>query len=269
MNSTYAPPPDIRERRAALKRKQRTNLLQSLWRTVFVAVLTGGLVWASLLPQWGLRQPQAVTIKGNQYLTAEAIRQLLVEATAEPIITLSPEKIKTTLQQQAPIAQVSVSRELYPSRLTIAVQESPPVAKTVPHPTTVNPLGKGYLDANGHWMSQESYQSSQALTSDLVKVVGYRPYYRLQWAQIYPKLQAMPLKVKTVNWQNPANLILETELGTVHLGGNLETFSQQLETLAQLKNLSQAIPPSQRRYINLKTPHLVLVEVDPEPNKKE
>jgi cell division protein FtsQ len=79
----------------------------------------------------------------------------------------------------------------------------------------------------------------------------------------------MPLKVKTVNWQNPANLILETELGTVHLGGNLETFSQQLETLAQLKNLSQAIPPSQRRYINLKTPHLVLVEVDPEPNKKE
>lgn len=261
MNSTYAPPPDIRERRVALKRQRQVKFIQSLWRSVLVATLTGGLAWASLLPQWGLRQPQTVTIQGNEYLTTETIRQILAEATSEPIITLSPSKMETILLRQAPIAQVSVSRELYPSRLTIAVQESPPVAKTVPHPTTVNPLGKGYLDANGHWMSQESYQSSQALTSDLVKVVGYRPYYRLQWAQLYPKLQTLPVDVKKVNWQNPANLILETELGTVHLGGNVETLSQQLETLAQLQNLPQEVPPHQMRQINLKTPNLVLVEL--------
>lgn len=262
MNSTYAPP-DIRERRVALKRQRQLKILQSFWRTILVATFTSGLAWASLLPQWGLREPEALVIQGNEYLSREAIHELLAEATSEPVITLAPDKIKTILEQQSPIAQVKVARELYPSRITVAVEESPPVAKTIPHPATVNPLGKGYIDATGKWMSQEKYQSSENFPSSVINVIGYRPHYRLQWAQIYPKLQAMSIDVHTVNWQNPANLILETELGTVHLGGNIEDLPQQLETLSQLKNLPQEVPRHQMRQINLKNPNLILVELVP------
>lgn len=263
MTSTYAPP-DIQERRVALKRQRQLKILQSFWRTILVATFTGGLAWASLLPQWGLQKPEELVIEGNEYLSRETIHELLAESTSEPVITLAPEKIKTILEQQAPIAQVTVARELYPSRLTIAVQESPPVAKTIPNPTTVHPLGEGYIDAKGRWMSQKKYQSSENFPSDIIKVIGYQPHYRLQWAQIYPKLQAMSLDVQTVNWQDPANLILKTELGVVHLGGNIETLPQQLETLSQLKNLPQEVPPHQMRQINLKNPNLILVELVPE-----
>ncbi|QDZ39164.1 FtsQ-type POTRA domain-containing protein [Euhalothece natronophila Z-M001] len=264
MTSTYYAHPDIRQRRVALKRQRQLKMLQSVWRTLIVTTITGGLAWASFLPQWGLRQPEEMVIQGNEYLSSEAIYDLLAEATSEPVITLSPDKIKGTLEKQAPIKEVTVTRELYPSRLTIAVKESPPVAKTISSPTTVAPLEEGYIDANGRWMSQEKYQSSEALPADVIKVIGYRAHYRLQWAKVYPKIEAMSLDVKTINWQNPANLILETELGSIHLGGNIEHLSQQLEMLAQLRNLPQEVPPNQIRHINLKNPNLILVELTQE-----
>jgi cell division protein FtsQ len=156
---------------------------------------------------------------------------------------------------------VSVSRELYPPQVTIAIRERQPVASTVANPTTLPPQEKGYLDAKGVWMPADSYQSSEALTLPELTVIGYQPQYQFQWAQIYAQLQASPVTVSTVNWQDPANLILETELGEVHLGGNLENFPQQLQTLAKLRNLLQQEATDKMDYINLKDPDFILIEL--------
>lgn len=260
MNSTSLPV-DIRERRLALKRKRQVRIAQSLWRLLLISSLTSGLIWASLLPKWGIRQPQQVEIQGNQYLSTETLRQILTPTASDSIITLSPEKIKNRLQSQAPIQQATIVRNLYPPRLTIAIEERKPVAITVPNPNTVDPLEKGYLDATGVWMPKESYRSSAPFTPHL-KIIGYQPQYRLQWAKIYPKLQATPVKIQALNWQNPANLILETELGKVHLGGNIETLPKQLQILAKLKNLPNKVSPKEIRYINLRNPDFILIELD-------
>jgi cell division protein FtsQ len=260
MNSTSLPV-EIRQRRLALKRQRQVRIAQSLWRLFLISSLAGGLIWASLLPKWGIRQPQQVKIQGNQYLSTEALRQILTPTQSDSIITLSPQQIKNRLQSQAPIQQATVARDLYPPQLTIAIDERKPVAMTVPNPNTVNPLGKGYLDATGVWMPKESYRSSDRLTPSL-KVIGYRPQYRFQWAKIYPQLQASPVEIQAVNWQNPANLILETELGQVYLGGNTDILSQQLQLLAKLKNLPEKVPPKEIRYINLKNPDFILIELN-------
>jgi len=260
MNSTSIPV-EIRQRRLALKRQRQVRILQSLWQLLLISSLTGGLIWASFLPKWGIRQSQQVQIQGNQYLSTEALHQILTPTSSDSVIILSPQQITNRLQRQAPIKQATVARDLYPPQLTIAVDERKPVAVTVANPNTVNPLGKGYLDATGVWMPKESYRSSAKLTSSL-KVIGYRPQYRFQWAQIYPQLQASPVDIQAVNWQNPANLILETELGKVHLGGNTAILSQQLQLLAKLKNLPEKVPPKEIRYINLKNPDFILIELN-------
>ncbi|AFZ44123.1 Polypeptide-transport-associated domain protein FtsQ-type [Halothece sp. PCC 7418] len=252
---------DIKGRRLALKQQRQIKIIQSCWRFVLVSSLMGGLVWLSLLPKWTIRQPQQVGIQGNQYLSSETIKSLVEETTSQSILTLTPDQIKEILQNQAPIAHVSVARELYPPRVTIAVTERQPVAVTLPNPSAINPQEKGYIDAKGMWMSVESYRSSETFTPPQLKVIGYQPHDRLQWAKLYPQLQALPITVHTVNWQDPANLILETELGEVHLGGNLETLPQQFQVLAKLKNLPEQQPPDQMRYINLKDPDFILIEL--------
>jgi len=279
MNSTSVPI-DIRERRRerrlALKRQRQTRILQSLWRLLVVSSFAGGLIWAGLLPKWTIHEPQQVVIQGNQYLSTEALRRLLTptqsnqgssagsvvlqRSTDDSIITLSPQTIKHRLQRQAPIEQTTVARDLYPPRLTIAVKERKPVAVTVPNPDTINPLGKGYLDATGVWMPKESYRSPTAFTTSF-KVVGYHPQYRFQWAKIYPHLKASPVDIQVLNWENPANLILKTEIGKVHLGGNIETLPKQLAILAKLKNLPKKVPPREMRYINLKNPNFILIKL--------
>lgn len=258
MTSTYF---DIKDRRLALKQQRKLRLLQSGWRFLLVSSLMGGLLWASTLPKWNIRYPQQVTIEGNQYLKSQTIKGIVQDASSQSILTLAPDRIKTILQAQAPIAQVRVVRELYPPRVSIAITERQPVAVTVSDPSTESEQEKGYLDATGMWMSAEDYQASGAFTPPKLQVIGYQSHYRWQWETIYPQLQALPLTVHTINWQNPANLILETELGEVHLGGNLEALPKQLQVLAKLKHLPQEQPLDQMRYINLKNPEFILIEV--------
>jgi len=259
MTSTYSPV-DIKGRRLALKQQRQLKIIQGCWRLLFVSSLMGGLIWLTLLSKWMLRQPQQVEIRGNQYLSSETIKGMVQETTSQSILSLTPDQIKAILQNQAPIGQVMVNRQLYPPRVTIAVTEHQPVALTLPNPTGIHPQDQGYLDAKGMWMSAESYRTD-AFTPPPLKVVGYQPQYRFQWAQIYPKLQASPITIHTVNWQDPANLILETELGQVHLGGNLEILPKQLQTLAKLKNLPEKQPSDEVAYINLRNPDFILIKL--------
>lgn len=258
MTSTYSPFTH-RERRAALKQQRQRRQLQALWRSLCVSSLTGGLLWGIFLPQWNIRELEQVEIQKNQYLTSETIKNLITEEASQSVITLPPQKIERILQQQAPIEQAKVVRDLYPPRVTIAITERQPVAVTLPNPTAVASLGKGYLDPTGIWMPQDSYRDRDSFASPSLKVIGYRPEYRFQWAQIYQQIKNHPLTIHTINWTNPANLILETELGEVHLGGNLETLPKQLEKLAHLKNLPQKHPPQETESINLQNPDFIVV----------
>jgi len=260
MSSSYYPINEIQDQRQALKRQKQLEKMQGVWRSMLIVSFTTGLIWSSFQPQWTVKQLEQVEIQGNEYLSAEALKNIVKETTQQSILTLSPDRIEEILQNQAPIAEVTVSRDLYPPKVTIAIEERAPVALTIPNAAAINPLEEGYLDEKGNWMSKENYQSSVTFPTVDLKVIGYRPQYRLQWAQIYPQLQALPIEIQTVNWQNPANLILETAIGEVHFGGNLESLPEQLEALAQFPTAPQTISSKPIDHINLKNPDFILIE---------
>ncbi len=264
MNSTNSLIETQRHRRVALKRKRRIRLFQSLWRSLLVSTMAGGLVWATFLPQWKIQEPQQISIQGNQYLTDQALSEIIVDTTSESIITVAPQDIASKLQEETSVKDVSVSRKLYPPRLIITVQEREPVARTVPHSQVSEIQQQGYLDAKGVWMPKQYYQSSEQFPTPPFTIIGYRPQYRWQWVQLYQKFKNSPIEIQTLHWQDPANLILETELGMVHLGGNLESISQQIRKLAQLQTLPQRLSLNDIRYINLKNPDFILLDLVPQ-----
>lgn len=67
----------IRERRRQLQSKRRWRQLAGLWRTSVLLTLTGGLVWGLTLPDWVIRRPEQVVIRGNQLLKTEALQAQL------------------------------------------------------------------------------------------------------------------------------------------------------------------------------------------------
>lgn len=70
-----------------------------------------------------------------------------------------------------------------------------------------------------------------------------------------------------IDCQNPANLILKTELGNVHLGVIGSQLPEQIKVLAQMRHLSAKLNSGQIEYIDLKNPEFPLVQMNQEDQK--
>lgn len=249
-------------RRKKLRHQRRQKLLTTIWRIGAIGGIAGGLVWAITLPGWLIRKPEQVTIVGNQYLSEKAIRGILPLNYPQSLLRVQPGAIAAKLEMQAPIASAQVTRHLFPPGLTVEVKERLPVAivemaNTNNSTNNTNTAKLQLLDANGFGMSLESYtalQQSQNLPT--LKITGMREQYRPYWPQLYQVLSNSPVKILEIDWQDPANLILKTELGAIHLGPYSHKLPQQLQILDRMRELPQHINTSQIAYIDLKNPDI-------------
>jgi cell division protein FtsQ len=121
---------DSRQRQRQLRRQGRIRLLVATWRTLAIAGFTSGLFWAISLPQWLLRGPEQVEIRGNKLLSASAIQALLPQTYPKVMWQIRPQQIVESLSQRAPIQSTTITRQLFPPKLIIEVQERPPIAVT-------------------------------------------------------------------------------------------------------------------------------------------
>jgi cell division protein FtsQ len=64
-----------------------------------------------------------------------------------------------------------------------------------------------------------------------------------------------------VDWQNPGNLILTTELGAVHLGPYSSRIAEQLTVLDKMRQLPKQLDLSQIAYIDLKNPTSPMIHI--------
>jgi cell division protein FtsQ len=71
-----------------------------------------------------------------------------------------------------------------------------------------------------------------------------------------------PVKVTEIDCQDPANIILKTELGIVHLGSYSPQLATQLKVLDQMRRLSTQVNSSQIAYIDLKNPETPSVQMN-------
>ena len=254
-------------RRKKLRRARRIKLVQTIWRSLFVGGMASGLVWTLTLPDWVIRQPEQVVIEGNHFLSAKSIRSLLPLSYPESILRVQPQAIAKSLESQAPIAEATVTRQLIPPGLTIQVKERKPVAiaqGTVRSEVKArhSSLQAGLLDAQGVWIPESSYTTlDKNLELPTLKVIGSPDQYHLYWSEVYQAVSHSPVKVFEIDWRNPANLILKTELGNVHLGPYSTRLSEQLAVLDRMRELPSHIQPGKIAYINLQNPDLPAIQM--------
>lgn len=252
---------DLVQRRQKIRRQRQITIIQAIWRTLATSGIAGGLVWVALQPIWVLNTPKQVVIKsGDQLLSAAAIESLLVISYPQSLWRIQPNAIADSLKQQPTIAQATVNRRLFPPGLNIEIHERIPVA--------IAQIAKksspaGLLDASGVLIPVEKYTLvNPSIKLPTLKVVGTPEQYRSYWSQLYSSLSQSSVKIREIDWQNPTNIILKTELGNVHLGTISPQLSEQIKVLAQMRALSAKIDFSQINYIDLQNPASPLVHTN-------
>lgn len=233
--------------------------------------LAGGTVWLATSPIWLIRSGDQLEISGNQLLSDKNIQDLLPVPYPQSLLKVKPDFLAQSIEAYAPIEKAAVSRRLIPPGLHVRVQERVPVAVAIPDttrpvkaiPTQPVPFREpGLIDAAGNWMPYNSFRELGATASPpALTVRGMRPGYQLDWQKIYPSVSRSPIKVTAIDWTRPSNLILQTELGAVHLGPYGNNFEAQLAALDQLRSLDSAINPEKVAFIDLHDPAHPVVEI--------
>ncbi len=259
---TSVPPTPLKNRRQALRDQRRLKAWQAIWRFWVLSSLAGGLLWILIQPQWVIRDRSQIQVEGNKLLSKDQIRQLLTLSSAQPIWQLPIQQLNQQLQASPPIAESQITRQLLPPRLTMTVQERQPVA------IAFSDKNSGYLDAEGVWIPQTFYrQTPPTLKLSSLKVIAFENAYRSSWKTLYPLIRQSSVKIFEVNWRNPNNLVLKTELGTVYWGSSSTQLAEKFKTLAQLRSLPSRVSLSRIIYIDLANPSNPVLQVKPLPTK--
>ncbi|WP_449419586.1 cell division protein FtsQ/DivIB [Phormidium nigroviride] len=278
---------ELGRRRDQLRRQRRLKLVQGIWQSLAVSTFAGGLLWGIAQPVWLITKPEQVKVEGNQWLSDRAVMSLLPLSYPQSVWGIQPQALAKKLESTGPIAKAKVIRHLFPPSLRVEVQERLPVAIAQPVMAltpTQETQKAGWLDANGGWMPLESYTADKrsgrvseggsaskgagiSHSMPTLKIIGRLELYRVYWPQFYSALSRSPVKVFEVNWQNPGNLILMTELGIVHLGPYSSRMAEQLTVLDKMRQLPKKLDSSKIGYIDLKNPASPMIHI-PEQEKQ-
>jgi len=263
MTSPSLSPNSLQARRADLKSQRRRKLGQSLWRFLAVSGMAFGLAWSVTLPYWVIRDSKQVEIEGDKLLSQAKVLDLLSLSYPQSVWKLPTYQLSQRLSASPPLVDATITRTISPPRLLVKIQERQPVAIAYQNHQS------GYIDQEGVFIAKSFYEKNpQQLPAFSLKVFGYGPQYQQYWPEVYNLIKDFPVKVSEINWQNPSNLVLTTELGKVYLGAISPQFGRQLKQLGQLRSLSSYIPISEIVYIDLSNLEVPTVQLKQKPEKK-
>jgi len=245
---------DYVARRKQLRKQRRLRSFQHIWQLVFITGLTGSMVWVAMLPEWQLRSSNQIEVEGNKLLSKETIRKSLSIQYPQSIFQIQPQAIASQLETSIPVSKVSVSRTIFPSKLTIQVQERLPIANSTRNGQ------QGFLDAEGIWMPAKAYPSNIKTPNLVVLEPANRSFP--QWSTLYRQVSQSQVKISKVDVRDESNLILNTELGVVYFGTYKSSlFTTQLETLDRLRALPEKLKSTSFNYIDLSQPANPILEM--------
>ncbi|WP_410503868.1 cell division protein FtsQ/DivIB [Leptolyngbya sp. BL0902] len=199
-------------------------------------------------------------VSGNERLSDEALQALVPIDYPQSLLKLEPEALAQQLRHRAPLVEVKVSRQMLPPRLNVQVRERVPVAVVLPalgsEGEASEYLQAGLIDAQGAWMPTSSFglQTASAANLPTLRLRGLQPHYQRYWPQIYATIRTSPVAVQELDWHDPSNLVLHTDLGVVYLGSYGPDLERQLATLDQMRHLPDQVPPAEVAHIDLTNP---------------
>lgn len=236
-----------------------------------MAGLTAGVVWLVSIPDWMLRDPRQIVIEGNKSLSPDMIRAMVAINYPQSVLSLQPEAIAKQLEAETPIADAVVTRRMFPPGIIVQIQERQPIATVYGSSTSPSTLSNksfehlfpvALLDESGVWIPYEKFAAlNQSQKLPPLKVIGIQKQYRPQWVDLYQTISRSPIKISAIDWREPSNLILHTDLGIVHCGPFGSRFSEQLTTLDRMRKLPDKIDTKQIAYIDLSNPDTPMIEL--------
>ncbi len=261
---------DLALRRKQLRSRRRAKLLQAIWRSLAMTSLAAGTVWLATSPIWLIKSDQQIEISNTQRLSAANVKALLPVPYPQSLLKVKPNDLAERLEAYAPIKSAVVSRRLVPPQLTVKITERLPVAVTLPDTTqpiealTNHPMPfvePGLIDAQGYWMPRNSFEDLGADASlPALSVKGMRPGDEAAWRSLYQIISRSPVSVTAIDWTMPSNLILQTDLGTVHFGPYGKNFAMQMTALDQMRSLREKVNSAKVKYIDLQDPDHPVIE---------
>lgn len=260
---------NLTDRRKGLKKRRQRLFWQQLWRHTAMIGLTLGCFSLATSNRWQLTSVEQINLSGNRLLSDEVVYDLMAIEYPLSLLKVHPLDLETTLMTEGPIANAMVRRRLLPPGLNIRIQERTPVAIALPNiEVAITSLDNspqsftttGLLDANGYWMPYNSFTQLGTDEPEL-QVQGMRPAYQKDWSTIYRALQKTPVHIYRLDWRDPTNVILYTELGTVHMGPYGSNFLKQLTALDQMRNLNAKMDIEEIAFIDLRNPDNPTLEI--------
>lgn len=265
----------LKSRRNEIKNQLRWDNFVGASRSVMIISFTTIVFWVLTLPHWVIKNSQQIKLQGNDLLSDDELRSLIPLEYPQSLLKLSTSELAKDLQKKIPLGNILVTRELLPPSLTIKVTEKKPVATafaTLPSPKTKKlELQKvGYVDVDGVFVSNNVYQKLQKKPELLptLKVFGTPQVYLPYWQDLYQLINQSSVKITEIDWQNPTNLVLKTELGKVYIGAYGSKFPEQLMILEKLKVITSKIPREKIIYIDLTDPEIPSIK-EKKPQKEE
>ncbi|GAB4299134.1 MAG: FtsQ-type POTRA domain-containing protein [Oscillatoriaceae cyanobacterium] len=254
---------ELAQRRRLLRGRRRRVAAIGLWQLLAPVAMAAGLAWATTLPGWVIRRPEQVAISGNEFLSPQAVRSMLPLEYPQFLLQVRPKLVAQQLESMGPLTKAKVTRQLFPPGLSVEVEERYPVAVAEIPSTTKEATGGekgrtaelGFLDSLGVWTPQERYTSLVGIGAlPTLKVIGNPVNYRPYWPVLYSAISRSSVRVYEIDWRDVANVILKSDIGTVHLGASSDRFPRQIAALERMKELPKQVNPTQIVYIDLKNP---------------
>ncbi len=261
---------DLAQRRQQLRARRRAKLLKAVWRSLAMTGLAAGTVWLATSPIWLIKSDQQIEITNTQQLSDANVKALLPVPYPQSLLKVKPNDLADRLEAYAPIQSAVVSRRLVPPRLTVKVTERVPVAVAIPD--TAQPIEAlanhpmpfvepGLIDDQGYWMPRNSFHDLGADESlPALSVKGMRPGDEAAWRSLYQIISHSPMSVTAIDWTKPSNLILKTDLGTVHFGPYSKKFAVQMAALDQMRSIPEKVNAAKVHHINLQDPDNPVIE---------
>lgn len=262
---------ELSRRRQHLRDQRRYKFYKGIWRSLILTGFAGGLLWLATSPVWLIRSAAQIGVSQNERLPLKAVQDLLPLSYPQPLLKVKPNELAASLESHESIEAAVVSRRLIPPGLHVRIQERQPVAIALPD--TTRPIQTipdksaafrvpGLINAEGYWMPRNSFKSLGSTASEPSLVVrGMRSGDEKDWQEIYRQIAQNPVKITAIDWTRPSNLILQSELGAVHLGPYGREFEAQLAALDQLRSLEAKVNPEKVAFIDLHDPTQPIVEI--------
>ncbi len=148
-------------------------------------------------------------------------------------------------------SNASTSGASAPEKPAVSADRTPAVP---PSPAPTRPT-QVLLDETGEWVPLDHYQAQgQLFQLPKLKVLGMRAEYRQAWSELYQVIRQSPIQVSEIDWRNPSNIKLKTDLGEVHVGPYSPQFAQQLEVLDRMRHLANHQEANRVEFIDLRIP---------------